>query len=462
MASGDLYDFANPVMMAAIVNDDDTRIPLWTNSYEDGVVPPLPILSDLVVSLKQNGFYEINATLAGPYEYMIKFLDNEVVKFGTSYLQVQFGYLGASGKAVLSPVFAGLILTPDVSVGTEITVNILATPHPVYSMKRLMANGQIAQKTRRDIVERLIWGPDPANPRRVEINDDEVKKTPGPWQALWSKEKIEAWAPGYLSEWKLVKDLVEQAQCSFDIGYDYKSGTTKINVYPEEARRGEIPKWRFQFFPGNVVKGDGSAGLGPATGVYPILSFNTPTAAIFYPQSLVGGFLSGISDETGEPTKKQVGADKDKAGGQPVLRTGAKIVRPTGVDYPKPNFDTGNGLDSFHTDDPESKKKIDQVHGNIKGMIGRGGVRAEVETLGVPDLLVGHNAEVVGLGTKFDWVYMVYEVVHTLGANGFSTNWVGYTQSIDTAQGEEAEGNVQNPAAEGGDQSSSTEAGSAT
>jgi hypothetical protein len=59
-------------------------------------------------------------------------------------------------------------------------------------------------------------------------------------------------------------------------------------------------------------------------------------------------------------------------------------------------------------------------------------------------------------------VYMVYEVVHTLGANGFSTNWVGYTQSIDTAQGEEAEGNVQNPAAEGGDQSSSTEAGSAT
>jgi len=472
MAGGDLYDFANPVMMAAIVNDDDTRIPLWTNAHQDGVIPPLPILTDLVVTLRQNEFYTITATLGGPYEYMIKFLDNEVIKFGQSYIQVQFGYLGAKGKAVFSPVYAGKIMTPDVSVGTEITVNISAQPHPSFSMKRMMVNGQVAKMTRLEIIEKLALGPDPKNPRKIEIDAKEVKETPFealaatggafPWQEALRTEKIEAWAPGYLSEWTLIKKLVQDSQCSFDVSFDYKTGVTKIHIYPDEGRRSEPPKWRFQFFPGRVVGDDGSGGLGPNTGVYPILSFNSPTTAVFYPQSLVGSFLAGISDKTGEPVKKVVGADKDEAGGKPVLRTGSKVVRPTGVDYPEPDLKTGSGLDAFHSDDPESKKQVDTMHGFIKGQLNRGGLRVEVESLGVPDLVPGRTAEIVGVSKKFDWVYKVYEVVHTLGSSGFTTNWVGYTQGIDTAEGKDAEGVVQNPKAEGGEQDASTESGSAT
>jgi hypothetical protein len=232
-------------------------------------------------------------------------------------------------------------------------------------------------------------------------------------------------------------------------------GESVLRVFPVDAAWISTPGWRFQLFPGAVTaKLSGAPGIGPSTGVYPILSFNTPTQAVFYPSSLLGAASAGIDDK-GKVVVNSFSDAKVSAN-----RSGPGGSVPKGGAFVEGDEKTGNALDAFHSDNPKGKKHVDKMKSQIKSQLKNGGVRVEIETLGVPDLLPGRTAQIDGLGPRFDWNYGIHEVVHTLGTGGFSTQWVGYYNSsaIQKDVGK-AFGLVLNPPAEEGSEGSSTEGG---
>jgi len=460
-----LYDFANPVMVAAIVNPDDTRIPLWSNSYVDGELPPLPVLQDLSIQLLLNNFPIITATLAGPYEYMIRLLNDEKIQYGSSHIQVQFGYALSSGAAVLSPVFTGLLTTPDVSISAEeVTIGLVSQPVLGFSATRTTAPNHYYHRSRLQIIKSLLAGPDPDNPRKIDVNTDAVEA--GGFatdaQKLLLLDRQPTFSAGYLTEWTLIQRLIKESKCWFTFEQQ-ELGSALLRIFPVDTQWISEPGWRFQLFPGDITEEISTGGgIGPATGVYPILTFNTPTQAVFYPASILGAHSAGIDDKTGEVVHNSF-ADKDKFGGKPVNRSGPGTARGKKGAFQEPDKKNGAAMDIFHSDNPNAKKHAEKVHAEIGSMTKNGGARIEVETLGVPDLLPGRTAQIDGMGPRFDWNYGIYEVVHTLGSSGFSTQWVGYYNSA-FVQGEviKAFGLVENPPAKAGEEGASTDGGSGT
>lgn len=50
------------------------------------------------------------------------------------------------------------------------------------------------------------------------------------------------------------------------------------------------------------------------------------------------------------------------------------------------------------------------------------GIKLELETLGVPDLIPGNVIVVEGLGVRIRGNYVLLEVTHTMGTSGFTTS----------------------------------------
>jgi phage protein D len=76
-----------------------------------------------------------------------------------------------------------------------------------------------------------------------------------------------------------------------------------------------------------------------------------------------------------------------------------------------------------NTADPEEKAK---AQAQFKDDQSNMGVRVEVDSLGIPDLLPGQLVEVAGVAAKrIDGNYAVFEVTHSLGDGGFSTKFTG-------------------------------------
>ncbi len=125
------YDFYNPFMSAAIVLQSGQRYPLWTSNQGKplsiptapgvGDLKALSYMTELHVEIGLGQIPKIDITLTPPYDDAIRLYDSELVEFGQSKLQAQFGYAGRSvgGTSVLSPAFEALMLRPDIDIGDE-------------------------------------------------------------------------------------------------------------------------------------------------------------------------------------------------------------------------------------------------------------------------------------------------------------------------------------------------------
>jgi hypothetical protein len=49
------------------------------------------------------------------------------------------------------------------------------------------------------------------------------------------------------------------------------------------------------------------------------------------------------------------------------------------------------------------------------------GIKLQIQTLGIPDILPGDVVAVRGVGARFDWNYGVFVVRHFIGSSGFTT-----------------------------------------
>jgi len=413
------YDFSSPFATATIVTEQGERVPLWYAPPEarpERGTNAFPYVTEITAKITLANIPILTARLTPPYDDLIAFLDSALVEWGTSKLEVQFGYATGLQGPVLSPVLSGILLKPDVQVSVDGSIVLNAQGLSTFNIAS-QAGARLLRGTRQAIVERLLLGPDPQNPRDLYLDDDEMIRAPAEVRSAWNGRTIEIQQAG-VSDWQWIQTLVWECRAAF-----YMVGNS-MKVFPRDTRATERPTRHFVYYdyPGGQL--GPSAADGPT---YPILSMSSPSMGIYLPGYLRGSVLQGASSETRGADRRVVDDSTVRMG-----RTGSGGVneRPSAS-----NPGTGpqaEGLEVFPGQAADARVR-EQVGAAQLDFAQRAGIRMEVDTLGVPDLLPGETVSVSGLGIRLSGPhYMIFEVLHTVGTGGYSTHITQYANVSET------------------------------
>lgn len=410
------YDFYAPFLSATLVTERGERFPFWTADQGlPGVAPGRPYLAELTVKFQLANIPVITARLTPPYEDGIGFLDSEHIEWGTSKLEVQFGYVTGTDTAVLSPIFTGILLKPDIQLGSDLSITLNAQGLSTFNVTS-QTGLRYLRGTRRAIVERLLQGPDPANPRPLRLDDGDMARAPAEVRRAWSEDIIEI-QQGGVSDWQWILTLVWEVR-----GYFYMLGDA-LAVFPRDTRATAQPRKRFAIY----HYPDGRLGPSADPPTFPILSVSSPSMGVYLPGYLRGSILQGVNSSTRQVERRVIDDSTVRMG-----RTGRGGANQAPSGANPGATPQGDGLDVM-PGPPADRRLQEQVAAAQQDFAQRAGIKLEIETLGVPDLLPGETIAVRGLGVRLDGPnYMVFDVTHTVGGNGYTTRLTAYANISET------------------------------
>ncbi len=415
MASESL-DYRNPFLSATIVTPDGDRFPLWLKTPASkqaaarlGGTASLAFVTELSVELQLAYLPIIKLTLTPPYRNAIDFLNSRLIEWGQSILEVQFGYAirqsAGAARTILSPVHSGIILKPEVQQGSDTVITLSAQGVGGFAAVRLEGNLTI-RATRKEIVKQLIqrFG--------MEIDDSEVTKlstTQASVVAEWNQNPID-FAQGGDSYWTAMVKVIRAG------GFFTYLLDNKLKVLPATFVFSSAPSKLFRMY-------DFSGGrIGPVdsskTGVnrvLPIISFSTPTAAIYLPGSARGFFSQDVNSFDRKEIKKFLG---DQQVAAPRTSKGAADIQNPKT-FPAADKLTGEGAEQF-PGDPSNAQFIQQVRSEYSAQSTLMGVQINLETIGDPTVLPGMVGAVRGLGQRLSGNYSILKVTSKIGSGGYT------------------------------------------
>lgn len=468
MALGRTYDFYSPFMAAWIVQNPDspdgTRFPLWV----DGVSPDrqrsltprspdgsassvagdidelssLAFCTDISVELQLASIPKITATLSPPFREGRAFLNSSLIEWGNSIMEVQFGYTGgAPDDIVLSPVFSGILLKPEVTIGQDISIVLNAQGVGAFTSARQDAVKTYQNKTRREIIKDLAQFvgleanfdaidaefekqfQDAAREIFVQVGIPQFAVTSAALESIENTRKaIQKKSPmdqpitvsaGGLTIWRLLYQIVREAQCwMFVQGPNRPGDPEQLKVVPRNAVMTGKPKYTFTLFD----YPDGQ--IGPADDTYPILSVSSPTSAVYLPSSTRGFLVFGYDSKERVRAVQQVDSN-----GTGTARTGNAQTQANATarnPAADPTKVQGMGIASSDSLLPET---LEQINAEKDSAATAMGVQLELQSLGIPDILPAEVAAVRGIGARFEGGnYAIFKVTHKFGASGFTSD----------------------------------------
>lgn len=421
------YDFSGPWVAARIRDIDGNLFPFWTNlggSESDRPQIPggdelqaLAFLQGVEVRLQQGGAPPIiTANLTPPYREGIQFINSDLISGANrNLLEVQFGYVGGTGSAgsVLSPVFVGVLDNPDVTIDVDVQITLHAQGIGGWSMgrqhgsrvSRRSASGE-ANESRRQLMRRIL--------SRHNVGTD-FSDADSNSEARAALDAVVTYAQGGKTDWMALWELATQARCQMSLVGD------TLFFFARENRQSSEPTRRFRLYdyPGGRLQGltIQPGATGQTTGEYPILSFSSPSSAVYLPSSQFGTFMSDIDDRSRVRRSVQITQETDPVPGS-AEGDGSVDGSPNN---PAPT-EEGDGGEVLPGDpaDPDTRVAASEEHARSAHL----GIRLEIETIGIPDIFPGEVVRVAGGGWRFDeHNWMVFEVNHNIG-DGFTTNLV--------------------------------------
>jgi hypothetical protein len=427
------YDFSSPYLNVAIVDPDGNVIPLWTNAGEilpalaEAGLSSLSYVTEVSVDTCLNNLPVISVTLSMPYREAIKFLNSELIEWGVSRIQVEFGYSGGTQDGTTSSnIVAGVMMQPSVSIGPDGTnIRLVGNSGPLLAVGH--RNYVLKDTTRREVMKMAAVGSDPAHPRDVKIDFTEADQD-GTTKTLLDTQ-IGQFSPSMRTDWDVLTMLCKEALCWPLVSYDPESGVDVVKLIPRTKRLAEDPTKIFSLM--EIPKGI----LGPEVSTFPILAMHTPTTAIYLPGAIRFMFNQGIKsadrshvtnfyDDTVLQTPR-VGPT-----GAAAELTGKNLAG--GIKEAQGGQAPGDGAIHAYAD-PNIRTLQDRIKGEFVKSQGWG-INLHIDTLGIPDLLPGNVVSIRGLGKRLDGNYGIFRVVHLLGSGGFSTKFEAWSNTKKMAE----------------------------
>lgn len=467
------YDFYGPFVSAVIITDGGVRYPLWTDADEpfnpqdfiseqvasqggldeDEYTPrALAYLQGITVETDLGLIPRITATLTPPLEDARRLLNSRVIEWTKSILQVQYGYTTGSERAILSPVYEGLILEPQVSnSGDNASITLTAQGTGGFGLMRSKKGKVFNNMTRKDIIERVLAGPNPEQKRKIIVDDSAVRSAinrfPIPQEELqkvnslfasklgsgtlsqalltpaqgFSNPNSESWrryfddpivvSQGHVTDWMFVWRLVRECRCMMNLELSDGSdeNLSVLRIFPNDLWFNSKPKRYFRYynFPTDIV--------GPSNNTWPILSFDSQMSAIYLPAESRGFRMDDIKSSTGEEIN-EVATDAETKVGR--VRDG-QVQRAPDEHDPGPNPDTNEGL-PLYAGNPEDDQVVAQAQAAFESMQTQLGLQMSVTTFLDPELFPGTTVRVEGISARHDGNFAVLGVQASAGEGGFT------------------------------------------
>lgn len=431
-----VYDFSTPWVSAVILNPDGSSIGLWTNEQTGSTVNPkdqsetqnsYPWVTEASVTLPATDKVPvITVQLEPPFEDGIRFLD-ETFEWGRSTLQVKFGYT-ENGDPIYTKPWRGTLLKPDINISTDVTITLHAQGLGGFSAARQRGGETPAEgETLRNFWTRIVQGPNKQRGASIDFSeadkDTEVK-------ALLDAA-IENYAQANKSDQHVFWDMARRAKCQFY--YD----NNVIKVVPVKVSIGKPPKrvFRLYHYPDGKMGGISSqqSSGSEETMVYPVLSLNAPEMAMWLPGSVRGAVMREVSEESRKTNSVSVNADTEGKTGKGIEATEAD------KEFPDANTDSGQGVELMYGD-PETVDALTDAQQAYRDFANTG-LQIEVETIGIPDMLPDEMISLYGAGRRFSGQnFKVFNIEHTVGSDGFGTNFTAISNVMTGQSGVAAKG----------------------
>ncbi len=419
------YDYRSPFMRATIIRPNGDRFPLWTDlgltpQQKESIgltINSLAYLQELSIEIQAAYLPIMKARLVFPYKEGIAFLNSKLIEWGYSTLEVIFGYTGgAPGGKVLSPVYQGTLLQPDIDIGTQVTVTLNAQGVGAFAAANTTRTGGPYTKTRKELIDFFAKGPDPKTARNLIVDDKLIIKGSAEDKAYNETEKD--FAPSGKTDWACIFELVQASSC-----WLVQVGNT-IKLYPKATAAHNIDRVfrHFDYPAGNISS---------STSTYPIMSLSSQAPAIYLPSEAIGywstdipssGADAGNSKKLIEHVVNHENYAIDTTGKG---NTGPAKTKNTAVaDYDsKTGTGTKDGL-GFFVGSPEVPKWVNQMEQNLRSAMQYVGMQITINTLGIPDLKPMENIAIRGYGERMDGEnFSILKINHTLGTGGFTTSF---------------------------------------
>jgi len=428
-------------------------VELWTENQSSELTHDLGALafvSEIDVKLKMGENAEISLVLTPPFEDALTFMQSELIRFGNGRLEVELGYTtgtdsGGGETSFSTLAFSGFLQKPDVNIGSDITITLhglgvgyqmnvvggvkseVFPDNTTYAdavlktlLKYVTSDGSASGlKVSRDSLYKFV----PAEKQKGESADAFFKVPPpntvtsGSSQLPDAKVISGVISKGPRNDWWFVKETIQS------FGYDlFIQGNEIYIATKSQWIDGGIGQGRSrkQFLLRGVVD--------PTRDMYPILSFQSPTEAVWL-QPGVGKMVASDVD----PNKVAPAVDHQASGDRTSIARGKKSADPkdvgaVGIDA----NDIASRPFPGDASDPEIKRKVD-AHWTDMNM--DAGIQGQFTTLGIPSLTPGeiiqadgfHPLKSAGNPEKaiFNGVYGVVEVNHKVGIGGWETAFLG-------------------------------------
>jgi len=414
------FDFSNPFMSAIIISPEGVRLPIWLNnagsasplldatslSPEIDVLTDIPYLAELTIENQLGNIPIITAVLTPPYREGLMILDSRAIEWGLSSLECQLGYVAGAGPSSISPIYRGIILKPQIEIGTETRITFNAQGVGGFISSRNVFDKTTVQ-TRGAHLTEIAARSAAGNPQyRFEVDFTGVPVGSTADELLL--EKI-SFSGRSRSNWESIQKLAHEAQCY--LVHDTKESRNLLRLIARAKVFSEssVPVATLTAF-------DYDGTFGPEVGVFPILTAASPTTAVYLPAAIGGLQNKGVSTQKENKKDQSTAATSNVKGMGPigdnehVAQAGQKATN---------NLPTAYDRVDAPRAEAERQARADSYKGHI-------GIRLEIETLGFPTIFPADIVRVRGLGKRLcgdgGANYMVMKVIHTYTSGGFTTS----------------------------------------
>lgn len=382
--------------MSAVIVSGGKRYPLWLTPQGDSpgamdeLTSGMPILESVDIEMSLGLASKVTAQIAAPFDMGMRILESGVLRIG-NVLEVQIGY-PRIGRFM--PWISSMMAQPSIKISPD--EGLTATLNGeggAFAALRGSRSSQYANTTYADIIRQL--GESETYGFVVDLPD----RSGGDDPLYQQRESV---SQSNQSDWFFIQWITRASNCDCWLQPSREqAGRQVLKVARRRVSLGAAPRFTF------VMRGKSDFDT-----LFPIFEWESNAEGIWLPPAATSVRSVEVNPDTLEVTELLATpqtTDVPATGEAVPADTGARVEDTMVRLTPPRDGETSGEMIYTSPRDPRGVEAVAEAHRTESSM--RGGVEAQLTTIGIPDIFPNDMVGVANFG-PFDGLYLIKKSTH--------------------------------------------------